>query len=186
MWRDNNDTRRFIKSIDTEVSHESSHKSSVLPCVSHSREGERERYPDTENQSTVVRTGQGPGPPSWHGDQGPTLALTPRPERVAPRPRLCNALILSVIKIFYIPDEIIIADCSPCWPVIQRGPGLVFIVQCQKDIFTEGLSHNNSSNHLFSVPRPGSWRRVMCCDAAWRDKMHLSRLSPGLVSSLGR
>ena len=61
MWRDNNDTRRFIKSIDTEVSHESSHKSSVLPCVSHSREGERERYPDTENQSTVVRTGQGPG-----------------------------------------------------------------------------------------------------------------------------
>ena len=59
MWRDNNDTRRFIKSIDTEVSHESSHKISVLPCVSHSREGERERYPDTENQSTVVRTGTG-------------------------------------------------------------------------------------------------------------------------------
>lgn len=36
------------------------------------------------------------------------------------------------------------------------GAALVFSVQCQKDIFTEGLSHNNSSNHLFSVPRPRS------------------------------
>ena len=138
---------------------------------------QRERYPDTENQSRVVRT-------CIVGDltltQRPTLALTPPCVccwyLVAP-PELCNvcnAQILSVIKIFYIPVEIIIADCSPCHAVIQQG------AQCQGLTFL--LSHNNSSNHLFSVPRPGSWRRVMCCDEACHDKMHLSRVSTGFVS----
>ena len=37
---------------------------------------------------------------------------------------VCNAQILSVIKIFYIPVEIIIADCSPSHAVIQQGPSV--------------------------------------------------------------
>ena len=146
------------------------------PCVSHSSI-ERERYPDTENQSRVVRTcivgtwhWHRDQPLPWHHPVWSCWRLVDPPELC----NVCNAQILSVIKIFYIPVEIIIADCSPCHTVIQQGAQ-----QCQGLAFL--LSHNNSSNHLFSVPRPRSWRRVMCCDGACHDKMHLSRVSTGFV-----
>ena len=115
---------------------------------------ERERYPDTENQSRVVRTRDlHSGGPDTDTETNPCLDTTLCGAAGAPDPpelcNVCNAQILSVIKIFYIPVEIIIADCSPCHTVIQQGAQ-----QCQGLAFL--LSHNNSSNHLFSVPRPRS------------------------------
>ena len=152
---------------------------------------ERERGRDTQ----ILRT----SPQLWGQDRGPDhhhdtetrdqpLPWHPGPSGWRPGPGPACVMLWSyrLLKYFTFQMRLSSQIAALASQSYSGGAALVFSVQCQKDIFTEGLSHNNSSNHLFSVPRPRSWRRVMCCDGAWRDKMHLSRLSPGLVSSLGR
>ena len=142
----------------------------LCACVSHSRTGERERCPDTENQSRVL---------SGHGARIMwSLTLTQRPRDqplpwhhpvLGPGPaRLCNAQILSVvIKIFYIPakrlsSQIAALTTHTHYTVIAgpvSGSHFYWVT-------------NNNSNHLFSVLGWAWLTQVMtACDVLWRPVM---------------
>ena len=196
MWRDNNDTRRFIKSIDTEVTHLTRAQCCPL-CLCESSQNRREREREREREmprywepvQSVVRTrghhNVDCGVWHWHRDPetnpclDTTLCWGPGPAR------LCNAQILSVIKIFYIPAKSFSSQIALTTDTLHSHSGARG--QCQPVIFSESLITNNS-NHLFSVLGWAWLTQVMtACDVLWRPVMTTctchQALSPVLVSS---